>query len=189
MKGNIVWKRHLSLYKSDLGYTIRSPQRGSQYTLVLPNGNLWGRYPKLYQAKEAAEKYEAQVHRDKLGVGAQGHEIFTLMGRQFDVTVATEVAQERGEAHDLVVSGYFRLLQKNLDDHRFTMGISVNQEHVPTVDLEKPLIVAQLTTRGGDVNHMVIDGWHRIAKAEREGRDTLPCLLLSIEDTQLITVN
>lgn len=187
MKSRIVWKRHLSQYRSDKGYTIQSPQRGSYYSLLLPDGSIGGRYPKLFLAKEAAEKREQQRQRDALGVARNGHEVFESMWGAFDVTVATKLAEEHGEQGTIGVESFSKLLRKtSADGLSFTVGIGINDEHVPTVDLTKPVILVQLMTRDGAVTPMVIDGWHRIAKAQRQGVAELPCLVLSEEDSELV---
>lgn len=51
-----------------------------------------------------------------------------------------------------------------------------------TTDLSVPIIVAPIAPESGQDNgSIVIDGWHRIYRARREGRDTLPALLLTPE--------
>ena len=52
----------------------------------------------------------------------------------------------------------------------------IDEDHVPTRPLDEPLLVARLG--GPDGPPMVIDGWHRIAKAHAAGVETLPALLL-----------
>jgi hypothetical protein len=52
----------------------------------------------------------------------------------------------------------------------------IDPDHVPTRPLDEPLLVVRLGGPEGPA--MVIDGWHRIAKAEAAGIETLPALLL-----------
>jgi hypothetical protein len=52
----------------------------------------------------------------------------------------------------------------------------IDEGHVPTRPLDEPLLVVRLG--GPDGPAMVIDGWHRIAKAKAAGVEELPALLL-----------
>lgn len=54
--------------------------------------------------------------------------------------------------------------------------IRVDDDHVRTADLNHPLLVVKIRELGGDP--LIIDGWHRLAKAEREGVTELPVVVL-----------
>lgn len=56
----------------------------------------------------------------------------------------------------------------------------LDREYAMTTDLDKPLLMVTVPALGGAAGHgpVVIDGWHRMYRARREGRDTLPGLLL-----------
>lgn len=58
--------------------------------------------------------------------------------------------------------------------------VHVDQEHAATADLEVPLLAVWV--KGMDGMLLVIDGWHRLARAVKEGRAELPCRVLSEED-------
>jgi hypothetical protein len=52
----------------------------------------------------------------------------------------------------------------------------IDPDHVPTRPLDEPVLLVRLG--GPDGPAMVIDGWHRIAKAQAAGIETLPAVLL-----------
>lgn len=52
----------------------------------------------------------------------------------------------------------------------------IDADHVPTRPLDEPLLLVRLGGPDGTV--MVIDGWHRIAKAKAEGIEHVPAILL-----------
>lgn len=54
---------------------------------------------------------------------------------------------------------------------------NLNEQHIPTVDLAKPLIVVRLRPE----YYRLIDGHHRVAKARRNGVAELPAYYLSEE--------
>jgi hypothetical protein len=92
-------------------------------------------------------------------------EYFRFLAYCWDVTAAQEIAAE-------LPVGRF--------DPRPWFGwleaIGVDEDHLSTVDLERPIIVVRI--READGNPMIIDGWHRIARAQREDVRELPVVLL-----------
>lgn len=58
--------------------------------------------------------------------------------------------------------------------------VCVDQEHAATVDLEVPLLAVRV--KDMDDLLIVIDGWHRLTRAVKEGRAELPCRVLGEED-------
>ncbi|MBB5154983.1 hypothetical protein [Saccharopolyspora phatthalungensis] len=65
--------------------------------------------------------------------------------------------------------------------------IEVDPEYAMTTDLNKPIIAAPLAPEHDDSGNrsvMVIDGWHRVYRARREGREVLPIFLLSPDAEQ-----
>src|SRR2546421_4093819 len=58
-------------------------------------------------------------------------------------------------------------------------GHGINEEHWPTVDLTKPLILAPLYGSG---EIWLIDGWHRVRLAQDKGITMLPAHTLSREE-------
>jgi len=64
----------------------------------------------------------------------------------------------------------------------FTMGVAVDEEHVQKVDLSKPVVFVERRYDDGAKGHMLIDGWHRVAKALDNEVDELPCVVLSVKE-------
>lgn len=62
------------------------------------------------------------------------------------------------------------------------MGVMrVNTDHAAQVDLSIPLLLAPFLGA-----YMVIDGWHRLWRAEREGVERLPAYLLTAAEEKKI---
>lgn len=57
-------------------------------------------------------------------------------------------------------------------------GENANEDHLPTVDLTKPIIIAEIAP--GRYN--IIDGNHRVEKAKRENIETLPAYCIKASD-------
>jgi nitrogen fixation protein len=54
--------------------------------------------------------------------------------------------------------------------------VALNEDHIPTVNLERPIIAVQLREANGAA--FIIDGWHRLARAQRDGVTKLPIVVL-----------
>lgn len=63
--------------------------------------------------------------------------------------------------------------------------IHIDEEHAKSsnVDLESPCIMIEYKS-GKETSHMFIDGWHRIWRAELEGRSTLKTYFLTTEEAK-----
>lgn len=64
-------------------------------------------------------------------------------------------------------------------------AISINEEIVEKADMSIPLIIVSSKGPNG-VSYFPIDGWHRIARAIKEGVPTLPAYVLTLEETRKI---
>jgi|694.fasta_scaffold23849_6 hypothetical protein len=65
----------------------------------------------------------------------------------------------------------------SVDSWAAMLGVMrIDEQHVPTRPLAEPLLVVRLG--GADGPPMVIDGWHRIAKAHDTGVPSLPAILI-----------
>ncbi|MFI0724336.1 hypothetical protein [Streptomyces sp. NPDC021224] len=100
-------------------------------------------------------------------------EHFQFLGYRWDVTRAKAIAA------DLPVGAVdVRPFFASLD------VVRIDADHVPHVDLTKPLILVRIAELGGAA--LLIDGWHRVARARRDGVAELPCVVL--DTTQERTV-
>jgi hypothetical protein len=55
---------------------------------------------------------------------------------------------------------------------------NANEDHLPTVDLTKPIIIAEIAPD----RYNIIDGNHRVEKAKRENIATLPAYRIKARD-------
>jgi len=112
-------------------------------------------------------------------------ETFTLLTTTWNVDKANEMAEGR-EVDTFDPKHVEHMLQRTTENgdgsHTTNMGITVNWDHVPNVDLSKPVIFVERQYKDGTQGHMMIDGWHRVAKALDEGVDQLPCVVLSVKE-------
>ncbi|WP_134663964.1 hypothetical protein [Amycolatopsis sp. CFH S0078] len=65
--------------------------------------------------------------------------------------------------------GFLRLIEIEID-HDYAMT---------RTELVKPILVAPIEPEKGDNGVIVIDGWHRVYRARKEGREYLPFYLLT----------
>jgi hypothetical protein len=64
-------------------------------------------------------------------------------------------------------------------------AVRIDEDHLAQADLSEPLILARVTELGGA---MLIDGWHRLARALRDGVTDLPCVVLDAEQERRVRV-
>jgi hypothetical protein len=92
-------------------------------------------------------------------------EVFQFLSYRWDVTHAQQIAA------DLPVGSF---------DPQPWFGwlgaIGLDEAHIPVVDLTRPIIAVRIREADGAV--MIIDGWHRLARAQRDGVTELPAVLL-----------
>ncbi|TLP57858.1 hypothetical protein [Microbispora triticiradicis] len=60
----------------------------------------------------------------------------------------------------------------------FLSAIWINEDHISEVDLSAPLIAVPIPNAGP----LIIDGWHRIARALREQVTELPVIILTEQE-------
>jgi len=95
-------------------------------------------------------------------------EYFEFLGFLWDITKAQEIAGT--------------LPVRRVDPQPWVQllgAIGLNEAHIPQVDLRRPLILAPIHEAGGAV--LIIDGWHRLARAQRERVADVPAVLLNEE--------
>jgi hypothetical protein len=97
-------------------------------------------------------------------------EVFRFLGWAWDVTKARRLIDDGvGTRVELPVADWARLVGL----------IAVDPDHAATVNLDQPVVLVDIADTGGlMVGPFVIDGWHRIYRAHREGRSHLPAYLL-----------
>lgn len=83
----------------------------------------------------------------------------------FNITKMTDYIQDNG----------FLCEEIQVKDYR--NHSKFNEEHLPTVDVTKPLIIAEISPG----RYSVIDGNHRLEKARRQGHDKLPAYRVTPE--------
>jgi hypothetical protein len=92
-------------------------------------------------------------------------EFFQFLSYRWDVTRAKEIADH---------------LPVKIMDPRpwfsWLTAVRIDEDHVTSVDVSRPLIAVRIREADGDA--MIIDGWHRIARARRDGLEELPVVLL-----------
>lgn len=94
-----------------------------------------------------------------------GAEYFQFLAFRWDVTKAQQVARTV-PVRRLDPQPWYRLLS----------AIRLDEDHIPHADLERPLILVRIREAGGTA--LIIDGWHRLARARRDGATDLPAVLL-----------
>ncbi|WP_413116211.1 hypothetical protein ACK1X7_36875 [Streptomyces sp. CY1] len=107
----------------------------------------------------------SEKKRTMRGDDDEGGEYFQFLAFRWDVTKAHQIARTL-PIRRLDAEPWFGLLG----------AIRLNERHVLYADLERPLILVRI--READGAALIIDGWHRLARAQREGVKDLPAVLL-----------
>ncbi|MEU0924541.1 hypothetical protein [Streptomyces malaysiensis] len=94
-----------------------------------------------------------------------GGEFFQFLAFRWNVTKAQQIARTL-PIRRLDPEPWFGLLG----------AIQLNESHVPYADLERPQILVRI--READGAALIVDGWHPLARAQREGLKDLPAVLL-----------
>jgi len=98
----------------------------------------------------------------------EGDEIFRNGIFEFNITEIIKYMQESPDEF---------ILDEVLVDDFMGAFSSLNQSHIDTVDINKPIIIAEISP--GQFN--IIDGNHRLEKAHRLGIKSLPAYRLLVE--------
>jgi len=108
-------------------------------------------------------------------------EVYQFVVTTFDIDTALKIIGDREPAM-IDIKGIVGALPFN----------RIDKEHAATVDLTKPLLIADIASTDkearakGDPVYMPIDGWHRIYKAHNTGVTELPAVFLTREETDHI---
>ena len=111
-------------------------------------------------------------------------ETFNILGMVFDVDLGKHLA-ENLPLDKITVDAWTSWLSTKTDTG-FTLGVHTNEAYLDNVDLDKPILLALVEFPSGAISPMIIDGWHRLARAERDDVDSLPARMLSSKDSQRV---
>jgi hypothetical protein len=102
-----------------------------------------------------------------------GRELFRFLAFAWDVTQAHRRAADYPihQVDIAVLAGFATLIR-------------VNPAHLDQADLSRPILIAPIPEAG----NLVIDGWHRIHRAVRDGLTHLPARVLTAADEQHIRI-
>lgn len=92
-------------------------------------------------------------------------EFFEFLAFRWDVTRAQHIAREL-PVQRMTPQPWFGWLGM----------IQIDEDDVPCADIERPVIAARI--KEADGHPMIIDGWHRIAQAQRDDTSEVPVVLL-----------
>lgn len=125
-------------------------------------------------------------------------EYYTFLGNTFDVKKAKEIIRKK--PRQLIVVDITEIAKsvvrpvKTVDENgkeytRYTIGHNVDWNKIDddetAIDLEMPVILAQIKEpKSKEVFAWLIDGWHRVAKANEKGLVSLPGVLLTLPETK-----
>jgi hypothetical protein len=111
-----------------------------------------------------------------------GDETFQLLHLEWDIEEAKRLVEAKPhEVRPLRIADLDGLLR----------WIAVDREHATHVPTDQPVIVAivpKMAADGGDAI-IPIDGWHRIARAGMEGRETVPAVMLTRAESIKVMVD
>jgi len=104
----------------------------------------------------------------------------------FDISKAEQILKDKPHEVMEAETNLFKdiVAYPPVEGKMYFMRISINEEHLDHVDMNKPIILVprpKATLISGD---LVIDGHHRIARAMRDGLKMIKCVVLTHEETQ-----
>jgi hypothetical protein len=114
-------------------------------------------------------------------------EYFSLLGRGWDITKAKKIIIDKPREIFLISTVSFEpLIGGKTASGTIRMGISIDSSKATSeeIDLSIPVIIVE--TSYGD--HMLIDGWHRLAKAVHIKQELLPAVILSPEENVRVSL-
>jgi hypothetical protein len=162
--------------------------------VVVIKGNTQGSAGYLYVCAYFRPKPSSRVA--KHSPSHRSCEIFRFLTRAWCITQALELieadptAVEFIEAADITgLDGYLDLTPPEPGKIRLFV-INVDKEHAHArADLDVPIVVVRIISKGEDLGCRVIDGWHRVYRARTEGRTSLPAYLLSAEAERTVRID
>jgi hypothetical protein len=120
-------------------------------------------------------------------------EVFDFIAIKYNVSKAKTLVEGREADGEICPRDWQEFFSREIScgesRRMLTMGIRVNHDHVPTVDLADPVIIAHFELPGEDEPVPIpIDGWHRIQKAINEDVETLPAYVLDLKDSNKVRI-
>ncbi|RFS81500.1 hypothetical protein D0T12_31625 [Actinomadura spongiicola] len=115
--------------------------------------------------RRASRRRRYRSPTDKRRDPMSDREVFQFLAFRWDITKAQQIAADL-PVHRFDPRPWFGWLA----------AIALDEDHIPAVDLDRPLIAVRL--READGSAMIIDGWHRVARAQRDGVTELPIVVL-----------
>jgi hypothetical protein len=113
-------------------------------------------------------------------------EQFHFLGRTYDISKALQIVEGREPSGTMDPAPWEQFISLT-GSQKITMGITVDSQHMHTVDLSIPVIIAKITLPSGATSHFLLDGWHRVAKALACEVSGVPYYLLSTEELSEIS--
>jgi hypothetical protein len=111
----------------------------------------------------------------------QGDETFVIRGLvQFNITAAKQMIQENPREPVMVDVKMFRNYISGRES--LVLGITVRPDIVEKANPDVPGIMANFQFHDGQFYDFPIDGWHRLAKSDKEGRETMAFYPLTQEE-------
>ena len=115
---------------------------------------------------------------------------FQFAAWRFDIQAAERLLRKKPrETIDISVPGWARaygLMPRDPNTFPIISGPDLDPEYALTTDLEKPVILATLQAKEREPEPLLIDGCHRVYRANAEGRATLPAYVLTVAESLAI---
>ncbi|MDT0318532.1 hypothetical protein [Streptomyces millisiae] len=102
-------------------------------------------------------------------------EYFQFLAYRWDVTRAQEIAADL-PVYRMAVEPWFGWLP----------AVRIDEDYIDRVDLGRPLIMVKIKEADGAL--LIIDGWHRIARAQRDSVSHLPVTVLNEEQEREVRI-
>jgi hypothetical protein len=170
--------------------TLQPPQRGHERARHSPDHvvTLPGRRLQCDIMEDVEYPQKKMSKRRKLGRGTEASipkwddQIFTFCQRHYNITTALRIIEEKPRSP---------VIYRVSDFSHLASLVDVCPEHAEGVDLTKPCILAadRFGKDSQDLSAMLIDGWHRLYKARKQGLETISCYRLCEEETKLIRID
>lgn len=130
------------------------------------------------------------MHSHEIQWNSNEHEWFSFVTRTWNVQKAKTILKNKSyESIEVDIETFAKLLSKEKETANgkmLVLGVGVDNERLDTkeIDLNIPIIIVSDPV----IEYMVIDGWHRIAKAQKLGIKTLNGFLLDKSDSRKVFI-